>query len=130
MRSPTQARLRLVDDMYGASSVVSSNNQASPNWKPSLGGGGYQDGDKKKRAALENKMYLEQQILDTKRRKETELRAEKEKDERILERHRMERENEKQRNDHHNEMQREKASLEKLRQQTREEAMNREKAKL
>ena len=40
--SPTKARIRFVNDMYGASNVVgsgSNNNQTA--WKPSNGGGGY-----------------------------------------------------------------------------------------
>jgi hypothetical protein len=49
-------------------------------------------------------MFLDQQIVDTKRRKELELKTEKDKDERILERHRLERENEKHRNEKDNEV--------------------------
>ena len=92
-KSPTKARLRLIADVYGSAGSAqvlgqsnTPSNGVSVNWKPS----GKNQDDRKKAAVLEQKAILENQIADTKRRKEEEARQMKMQDEELERRVRSE----------------------------------------
>lgn len=82
--SPTQARLRLVKDMYGASSVVADLQSSPPtDWKPSMMGQG-EELDRKRLAALEHKSALDDQIAHDRRRKELEKERDRQSDDKAM----------------------------------------------
>ena len=81
--SPTQARLRLVKDMYGASSVIADSHLSPTDWKPSMMGQG-EELDRKRLAALEHKSALDDQIAHDRRRKELEKERDRQVDDRAM----------------------------------------------
>ena len=82
MKSPSQARLRLVSDMYGASTVIGDSALSPGQWRPS---GGNDDYDKKRAAAMENKRGLDQQIAQDKKRKDDEKARERQSEDKAME---------------------------------------------
>ena len=82
MKSPSQARLRLVSDMYGASSVIGDSGTSPGKWRPS---GGNDDYEKKRNAAMENKRGLDEQIAQDKKRKDDEKARERQSDDKAME---------------------------------------------
>ena len=87
MKSPTIARVRLVNDMYGASSVIgeigSNNIIPVAQWKPSVGQG--DDIDRKRQAALDHKRGLDEQIMNDKKRKDDEKQRERQLEDNAME---------------------------------------------
>ena len=82
MKSPSQARLRLVSDMYGASTVIGDSSLSPGQWRPS---GGNDDYDKKRAAAMENKRGLDQQIAQDRKRKDDEKARERQSEDKAME---------------------------------------------
>lgn len=83
MKSPTQARLRVNSDMYGASSVIVDSQISNKNWKPSLPGQG-DERDRKRLAALEHKNALDEQVAQDRRRKQLEKDKDRQSDDRAM----------------------------------------------
>ena len=83
--SPTQARLRLVNDMYGVSSVIVDSQISPSGWKPSVMGQG-DELDRKRLAALEHKKALDDQIAQDRRRKELEKEKDRQSDDKAMQR--------------------------------------------
>ena len=81
--SPTQARLRLVKDMYGASSVIADSHASPTDWRPSMMGQG-EELDRKRLAALEHKSALDDQIAHDRRRKELEKERDRQSDDKAM----------------------------------------------
>ena len=83
LKSPTQARLRLVSDMYGASSVIVDSEIPLLNWKPSSLGQG-DDRDRKRLAALEHKNALDEQVAQDRKRKDLEREKDRQSDDKAM----------------------------------------------
>jgi hypothetical protein len=85
LKSPTQARLRLVSDMYGASSVINDSKIPLLHWKPSSLGQG-DDKDRKRLAALEHKNALDEQVAQDRKRKDLEKEKDRLSDDKAMQR--------------------------------------------
>ena len=83
MKTPTPARARVNNDMYGASSVIGDSQISNQKWKPSLPGQG-DERDRKRLAALEHKNALDQQVAQDRRRKQLEKDKDRQSDDRAM----------------------------------------------
>ena len=83
MKTPTPARVRVNNDMYGASSVIVDSQISNQKWKPSLPGQG-DERDRKRLAALEHKNALDEQVAQDRRRKQLEKDKDRQSDDRAM----------------------------------------------